>query len=90
MHSGWLTDVLILLPVGGALFIWTFPLNRLWAGSLAFLVSLVEIGFWGAAKTSPCVVLSRPCATSTGAPCVLAWLAFRAPEARQCDRAGHR
>jgi NADH-quinone oxidoreductase subunit M len=51
MHAGWLTDVLILLPVGGALFIWTFPLNRLWAGSLAFLVSLLEIGFWVDALT---------------------------------------
>src|SRR5205085_6362592 len=46
MHSGWLTDVLILLPVGGALFIWLIPLNRLWAGSVAFLVSLAEVGFW--------------------------------------------
>jgi NADH-quinone oxidoreductase subunit M len=46
MHSGWLTDVLILLPFGGALFIWLLPLNRLWAGSVAFLVSLAEVGFW--------------------------------------------
>ncbi len=46
MHSGWLTNVLILLPIGGGLFIWLVPLNRIWAGSVAFLVSLVEIGFW--------------------------------------------
>jgi NADH-quinone oxidoreductase subunit M len=46
MHSGWLTDVLILLPIGGGLFIWLVPLNRIWAGSVAFLVSLAEVGFW--------------------------------------------
>jgi len=51
MSGGWLTDVLILLPFGGAVFIWLVPLNRLWAGSVAFLVSLAEIGFWIKALT---------------------------------------
>src|SRR5712691_207360 len=35
------------------------------------------------AKTSPFVALSRARATGTRAPCVLAWLALRTPEARQ-------
>src|SRR5919108_1382686 len=42
----WLTTVLIFLPVGGALLVWTLPLPRIWVGSLAFLVSLIEVGFW--------------------------------------------
>jgi len=44
--NGWLTTILILLPVAGALVIWTAPLDRYWAGSLATLVSLVEVGVW--------------------------------------------
>jgi NADH-quinone oxidoreductase subunit M len=42
----WLTTVLILLPLGGALVLWILPLPRFWVGSLALLVSLVEVGFW--------------------------------------------
>ena len=42
----WLTTVLIVLPLGGALFLWTVPLPRFWVGSLALLISLVEVGFW--------------------------------------------
>jgi NADH-quinone oxidoreductase subunit M len=43
---GWLTTVLILLPLGGGLGVWLAPVPRRWIGPLAFLVSLVEIGFW--------------------------------------------
>jgi NADH-quinone oxidoreductase subunit M len=43
---GWLTTTLILLPIGGALFIWIAPLQRHALASLAFLISLVEVGFW--------------------------------------------
>jgi NADH-quinone oxidoreductase subunit M len=42
----WLTTLLILLPLGGALVLWTLPLPRFWIGSLALLISLVEVGFW--------------------------------------------
>jgi NADH-quinone oxidoreductase subunit M len=42
----WLTTVLILLPLGGALLLWIVPLPRFWVGSLALLLSLVEVGFW--------------------------------------------
>jgi NADH-quinone oxidoreductase subunit M len=44
--TGWLATILILLPIGGALVLWTLPLTRFAAGSFAFLVSLVEVGFW--------------------------------------------
>ena len=47
--SNWLTTILIALPVAAALLIWLLPLPRLWVGSLASLVSLVEVGFWIAA-----------------------------------------
>jgi len=42
----WLTTTLIFLPIGGALAIWLTPMQRLWAGVTALLVSVVEIGFW--------------------------------------------
>jgi NADH-quinone oxidoreductase subunit M len=41
-----MATILILVPIGGALVIWTLPLSRFAAGSFAFLVSLVEVGFW--------------------------------------------
>jgi NADH-quinone oxidoreductase subunit M len=44
--TSWLTTVLIFLPMAGALLVWLAPLNRFWAGSVATLVSLVEVGFW--------------------------------------------
>jgi NADH-quinone oxidoreductase subunit M len=44
--SAWLTTILILLPVAGSLLIAITPLPGYWLGSLAALVSLVEIGFW--------------------------------------------
>ncbi len=37
---------LILIPVGGALLLWLIPFSRFWTGSLAFLISLVEVGLW--------------------------------------------
>jgi NADH-quinone oxidoreductase subunit M len=42
----WLTTILICLPLAGALAIWLVPMPRHWVGSLATLVSLVEVGFW--------------------------------------------
>ena len=44
--SHWLTTILIVLPVAGALVVAAAPLPRYWVGSLAALISLVEIGFW--------------------------------------------
>jgi len=41
-----LTSILIWLPIGGALVVWLLPLSRYATGSLAVLVSLVEVGFW--------------------------------------------
>ncbi|HLX18682.1 MAG TPA: NADH-quinone oxidoreductase subunit M, partial [Gaiellaceae bacterium] len=41
-----LTSVLIWLPIGAALVIWALPLSRYAIGSLAVLVSLVEVGIW--------------------------------------------
>ncbi|MDP9285367.1 MAG: NADH-quinone oxidoreductase subunit M [Actinomycetota bacterium] len=42
----WLTTILIFLPVAGALAIAVTPLPGYWLGSLAALVSLIEVGFW--------------------------------------------
>jgi NADH-quinone oxidoreductase subunit M len=47
--TSWLTTILIFLPVAGALVVWLVPMPRYWVGSLAALVSLVEIGVWIAA-----------------------------------------
>lgn len=41
-----MTTALILVPLGGALVVWLLPLSRFWAGSVALLVSLVEVGLW--------------------------------------------
>jgi NADH-quinone oxidoreductase subunit M len=49
MTGGWLTNTLILLPFGAALFIWIVPLPRLAAGLVALAISLVEIAFWAGA-----------------------------------------
>nr|MBA3841603.1 NADH-quinone oxidoreductase subunit M [Actinomycetota bacterium] len=38
--------LLIFLPVAGALLVAVAPLPRAWLGSLAALISLVEVGFW--------------------------------------------
>jgi NADH-quinone oxidoreductase subunit M len=45
MHD-WLTTILIFLPVAGAVLIALAPLPAYWLGSLAALVSLIEVGFW--------------------------------------------
>jgi NADH-quinone oxidoreductase subunit M len=60
----WLTTILIFLPVAGALLIAVAPLPAYWLGSLAALVSLIEVGFWvtAAAKFdfgSPTLQLSQ-------------------------------
>ena len=44
--NDWLTTILIFLPVAGALLVWLLPLPRHMVGSLAALVSLVEVGLW--------------------------------------------
>ena len=41
-----MTTALILVPLVAALVIWVLPVPRFWAGSLALLVSLVEVGLW--------------------------------------------
>ncbi len=42
----WLTTILIFLPIAGGIVIALAPLPSYWLGSLAALVSLVEVGFW--------------------------------------------
>jgi NADH-quinone oxidoreductase subunit M len=44
--SGWLTTTLIFLPLAAAIVLWVVPWPRLWAGSIATLVALVEVGLW--------------------------------------------
>src|SRR4051812_45183260 len=44
--SDWLTTILIFLPMLAALVVWLVPMPRHWVGSLATLVSLMEIGIW--------------------------------------------
>jgi NADH-quinone oxidoreductase subunit M len=46
MTSASLTTVLICLPIGAAVAVWILPLSRYATGSLAVLVSLVEVGLW--------------------------------------------
>jgi NADH-quinone oxidoreductase subunit M len=41
-----MTTALILVPLAGALVVWLLPLPRFWSGSLALLISLVEVGLW--------------------------------------------
>jgi NADH-quinone oxidoreductase subunit M len=43
--TGWLATILVLLPLAGALLVWLLPIGR-FAGPLALLVALVEVGFW--------------------------------------------
>ena len=40
------TTLLICLPLGAAVAIWVLPLSRYATGSLAVLVSLLEVGIW--------------------------------------------
>ncbi len=44
--SDWLTTILIVLPLAGALAVWLLPLQPAAVGSLATLVSLLEVGVW--------------------------------------------
>jgi NADH-quinone oxidoreductase subunit M len=44
--NGWLTTILIVLPLASALVVWLLPLPPHMVGSVATLVSLVEIGLW--------------------------------------------
>jgi len=46
MSTAYLTSILIWLPVAGAIAIWLLPLSKYATGSLAVLVSLIEVGFW--------------------------------------------
>jgi NADH-quinone oxidoreductase subunit M len=46
MTSSSLTSVLVWLPIGAAIAVWILPLSRYAIGSLAVLVSLVEVGVW--------------------------------------------
>jgi NADH-quinone oxidoreductase subunit M len=46
MNVADLTSVLIWLPIAAAVVIWILPLSRYATGSLALLVSLVEVGLW--------------------------------------------
>ena len=46
MTMSTVTSVLIWLPIAAAVVIWVLPLSRYATGSLALLVSLVEVGFW--------------------------------------------
>jgi NADH-quinone oxidoreductase subunit M len=41
-----MTTALIVLPFAGAALVWLIPWNRFWAGSLALLVALAEVGLW--------------------------------------------
>ena len=40
------TTLLILVPIAGALAVWLLPLARFWVGSIAVLVSLLEVALW--------------------------------------------
>jgi NADH-quinone oxidoreductase subunit M len=46
MSTAHLTSILIWLPIVGALAVWLLPLSKYATGSLAVLVSLIEVGFW--------------------------------------------
>ena len=50
--NDWLTTILIVLPIAGALVVALAPLPAYWLGSLAALISLVEVGFWITAAAS--------------------------------------
>ncbi len=46
MSTTLLTSILIWLPIAGALAVSLLPLSKYATGSLAMLVSLIEVGFW--------------------------------------------
>ena len=43
---GFLTTLLIFLPVAVGLVLWIVPLPRSWVGSLAVLAARAEVGVW--------------------------------------------
>ena len=49
MSGGWVTDTLIALPLAGALLVWLFPWNRLFATGIAIATAVLEIGAWATA-----------------------------------------
>ncbi len=49
MSGGWITDTLIALPLAGALLLWVFPWNRVFATGIALAFSVLEIGAWAIA-----------------------------------------
>ena len=46
MSTAYLTSILIWLPIAGAIAVWLLPLSKYATGSLAVLISLLEVGFW--------------------------------------------
>ncbi len=44
--AAWLSTILVVLPLAGALVVALVPLPSSFTGSLAALISLVEVGFW--------------------------------------------
>jgi NADH-quinone oxidoreductase subunit M len=46
MSTAHLTSILIWLPIAGAIVVWLLPLSKYATGSLAVLISLIEVGFW--------------------------------------------
>jgi NADH-quinone oxidoreductase subunit M len=46
VSSAAITSALIWLPIAAAIVVWVLPLSRYATGSLAVLVSLVEVGLW--------------------------------------------
>jgi NADH-quinone oxidoreductase subunit M len=46
MSTTYLTSILIWLPIAGAIVVWLLPLSKYATGSLAVLISLIEVGFW--------------------------------------------
>src|SRR5204863_2187733 len=46
MSTTYLTSILIWLPIAGAIAVWLLPLSKYATGSLAVLVSLIEVGLW--------------------------------------------
>jgi len=43
--TDWLATILIFLPLAGAILVWLLPIGR-FAGSVALLFALAEVGFW--------------------------------------------
>jgi len=45
---GWITDVLILLPLAGGLLVWLVPMPRVWIAPTALLIAPNEGHQWNA------------------------------------------